>query len=381
MKKRFLLIFPILGFSFLLLLGYTFFNQKKNLIPPKPSESVGEASATVDDAPLLQNEDCGFPAEPYIRDTNAFRYIRPNFRGQQVIEFWSEGKDAPDTVVNLAVINPFNGLQLPIEKRRNGMDTYILKDVDKSTIVSQLWDWEAFPLIDPNQSQLDEQHTHGEDDNDDTLEEAETEISTTPYFAGGGQIFAYEDMPGHLHYTLATFNGFITDGAGRLLSSMTEFVVFDKFTKIVARFRYPIAWTDAVVSADGKYVVATYGGEYGMCGGQYVQEGIAVFDTRTGKKVIDHEMKFTSHYLFTTPHYPVFINERTTEDGVTFTDFYVFDMERGAILKKPFIIELRPMVKRMSNFSRDYMVYYLEYQKTACKAFLDRDFEIVKTLK
>jgi hypothetical protein len=94
----------------------------------------------------------------------------------------------------------------------------------------------------------------------------------------------YQKAP---NYALVAYNLVLYDGFGETYEAGSEMVLLDEKGKEVQRLQLPHIARVPLVTNNGKYLFANYGGTYSCSGFEYVPQGFKVYNTKTGKMIYE----------------------------------------------------------------------------------------------
>jgi len=157
--------------------------------------------------------------------------------------------------------NPFNKYDLPSDRTNTlGGKIYNLKDVPAKR-------FEQF-LRNTNASSSRSAQT----DRDIEFVSAES------------QTIIYQKNPNH---ALVAYNLFLYDGIGETYESQSEIILLDKNGKEIQKLRLPHIARVPLISKDGKFLFANYGGAYNCTEFEYLEKGFNVYNVVTGESIYE----------------------------------------------------------------------------------------------
>lgn len=293
------------------------------------------------------------PQNRPVQDTS-FKKIRvhfkPNGQYHDRIEFWQEGQEQPVEIVDLETFHPFNGLPFKIIGRAYGSDQYDLSGVSQSEMERHFGKWEVPPSI-----------------------------TDTTVIGADGQLQVGSD-PTMKEYTVVTYQLYLTNRYREVLAIIADYIVFNCKGDITGRFRTNTAGSPPVVTQDGKYVAVKYGGFYGEEGGEYLPEGIKIYNAQSGEIVIDYPIEpiWGNFFLFPAQNYVVLADSWRGKEKKFMVNLRIIDVEAWKIYKKTFPMQRQPNWLNDTDYGPDYVIYYLDDQRQLpAKAFFEKDFNIV----
>jgi len=89
------------------------------------------------------------------------------------------------------------------------------------------------------------------------------------------------------NYALVVYNLFLYDQFGETFEAQSELILIDTMGKVVHQLRLPHIIRTPLVTDNGKFLFANYGGAYSCTEFEYVEPGFKVYDVERGKIIYE----------------------------------------------------------------------------------------------
>lgn len=154
--------------------------------------------------------------------------------------------------INLIKINPFNKLRFKKTGESYGTNTYDLKDSKIKTFLRE-WGIDDFSKY--------------------------NDISSMD-----GQILVYNSLSND-NNTLVTFQSYLSNNENDVVLILAENILYNNLGGIIGKLRINKGGANPVITDDGKYLAIKYGGQYGGCHSNPLEEGVDIYDFESGEIV------------------------------------------------------------------------------------------------
>lgn len=198
------------------------------------------------------------------------------------IEF-KDDKEKLISTFDVKANNPFNKYDLPSERYNTfGGKVYNLKDIPIKRVEQLLGDTKASTTS---------RSANRKRDITFNAAESQTIIYPTTHQRNLYQKTFLEKN----EFVLITYNLFLYDAVGETFESQSEIVLLDKTGKEVQRLRLPHIARVPLVTNDGQFLIANYGGAYTCSDFQYVENGFNVYELSSGNLIYYESRKGLSN--------------------------------------------------------------------------------------